>query len=208
MTPEAVTVPIRDFTSYKCRPIFERLGYMWRGYLPDRIHYLCASATHIDEQNQKIMCRYPTPPEDTATTGEDTNVDGNNPPFEIPYDILVIGTGATTNTFHTEGVNSDNCHFLKETGDANAIRNAMLHNLEKANLPHVPEEEKRRLRSFYVVGGGPTAVEYAAEAMDFLSTDVFNRQHSLFQTQCSNDCSSENDTKPSVTLVQSNQDCK
>ena len=99
--------------------------------------------------------------------------------FEIPYDVLVVATGATTNTFNTQGVDR-HAHYLKETGDATLLRQAVLENLEKASLPNISEEERKRLLSFWIVGGGPTAVEFAAELQDFLQNDVVNPKHATF----------------------------
>jgi hypothetical protein len=43
---------------------------------------------------------------------------------------------------------------------------------ERANMPSVPPEEKRRILSFIVVGGGPTGVEFSGEFSDFLKKDL------------------------------------
>jgi len=188
VTPEAVTVPIREFTSYKALPIIERFNFLWRGYLPEPVKYLYAAASDIDPVNKVVTCEH-----QSTTIANNANKPAN---FNIPYDVLVIATGATTNTFNTEGVD-EYAHFLKETGDATLLRQAVLENLEKASLPSISEEEQKRLLSFWVVGGGPTAVEFAAELQDFLYNDVVNPKHATFH-QCAN--------KTKVTLVQSNDD--
>jgi len=188
ITPAAVTVPIRDFTTYKALPLMDRLKFLWRGYLPDRVTYLYAAASDVDPESKVVLCEQQADGAARATTTS----------FVLPYDILVVGTGATTNTFNTEGV-QEHAHYLKETGDATLLRQAVLENLEKASLPTVTEEERRRLLSFWVVGGGPTAVEFAAELQDFLHYDVVNPVHASFHKCAGN---------TSVTLVQSNKDCK
>jgi NADH:ubiquinone reductase (non-electrogenic) len=96
---------------------------------------------------------------------------------------LVVAVGAVNNTFGTPGVgtlhlrreNPDRflfyvflglekyAHFLKSIEDAVSIRSRLMDAFESANYPGVPDEEKRRLLRFVVVGGGPTGVEYAAE---------------------------------------------
>lgn len=38
--------------------------------------------------------------------------------------------------------------------------------------PSTPLEEKRRLLSFYIVGGGPTGVEFAATLSDYVSDEL------------------------------------
>ena len=63
-------------------------------------------------------------------------------------------------------------HFLKQLGDARDIRNRLLDCFERAANPFLSDQERSRLLSFIVVGGGPTSVEYAAELHDFLTNDV------------------------------------
>jgi NADH:ubiquinone reductase (H+-translocating) len=65
-----------------------------------------------------------------------------------------------------------NCHFLKDIHDARSIRNTVIRNLEHACLPTTSDEERRRLLSFVVCGGGPTGVEFAAELYDMLNEDL------------------------------------
>ena len=48
----------------------------------------------------------------------------------------------------------------------------MIQNLEQACLPTTSDEERRRLLSFVVSGGGPTGVEFAAELFDMLNEDL------------------------------------
>ena len=48
----------------------------------------------------------------------------------------------------------------------------MLQNLEHACLPTTSDEERRRLLSFVISGGGPTGVEFAAELFDMLNEDL------------------------------------
>jgi NADH:ubiquinone reductase (non-electrogenic) len=43
---------------------------------------------------------------------------------------------------------------------------------EKASLPNISEEEKRKILHFVVIGGGPTGVEFAVEMHDFLVEDL------------------------------------
>ncbi len=78
--------------------------------------------------------------------------------------------GSTTNPYGVKGL--ENCHFLKTIEDAREIRNRVLQNLEHACLPTTSDEERRRLLSFVVSGGGPTGVEFAAELFDLLNEDL------------------------------------
>jgi len=61
---------------------------------------------------------------------------------------------------------------LKDIGDARLIRNQIISNLERASLPTTADDERRRLLSFVVSGGGPTGVEFAAELYDMLNEDL------------------------------------
>ena len=64
------------------------------------------------------------------------------------------------------------CNFLKDVNDARLIRNKVVQNLETACLPSTSDEDRRRLLSFVVCGGGPTGVEFAAELFDVLNEDL------------------------------------
>jgi len=70
---------------------------------------------------------------------------------------LIVGVGASTNTFGIPGV-EENCFFLKEIENARELRKGVITRFERANLPSTPVEEKKRLLSFVVVGGGPTGM--------------------------------------------------
>ena len=49
-----------------------------------------------------------------------------------------------------------------------------LDNFETASLPTTSPEERRRLLSSVVCGGGPTGVETAAEIYDLCQEDIMN----------------------------------
>lgn len=90
--------------------------------------------------------------------------------FYVPYDKLVIATGASTNTHGVKGL--ENCYFFKTAEDCEKLRFAICRNLEAATLPTANEAERRRLLSFVICGGGPTGVELASEIYDLLKEDV------------------------------------
>lgn len=90
--------------------------------------------------------------------------------FYVPYDKLVIAVGATSMTHGVEGL--ENTYQLKTIQDAIKIRRQVLENLEVAALPTTPPDERKRLLSFVVCGGGPTGVEFAAELFDTLNEDL------------------------------------
>lgn len=77
----------------------------------------------------------------------------------IPYDSLVIAAGATNNFFGIPGL-QEHVYTIKSASESINTRNAILYNLERACQTDDPEE-RRRLLTFAVVGGGPTGVEIA-----------------------------------------------
>ncbi|CAO2194901.1 unnamed protein product [Urochloa humidicola] len=119
-----------------------------------------AECFKIDPTNKKVHCR--------SDVG--TNIDGNGE-FVVDYDYLIVSVGARPNTFNTPGV-TENCHFLKEVEDAQNIRKSVLKCFERASLPNLSEEERKKNLHFVVIGGGPTGVEFAAELHDFVNEDL------------------------------------
>ncbi|KAF2672164.1 FAD/NAD(P)-binding domain-containing protein [Microthyrium microscopicum] len=103
---------------------------------------------------------------------ETVDTTGAKQSFYLPYDKLLIACGSVTNPHGVPGLT--NCHFLKDIHDARNIRNTVIRNLEQACLPTTTDEERRRLLSFVVCGGGPTGVEFAAELYDMLNEDLVN----------------------------------
>jgi len=142
--PRSIVEPIRR--------ILEKKG--------GEIKFWEAECFKIDPQNKKIHCR--------SNIG--TNLDGNGE-FLADYDYLVVAVGARTNTFNTPGV-VENCHFLKEVEDAQKIRRSVMDCFERASLPFLDEEERKKNLHFVVVGGGPTGVEFAASLHDFVTEDL------------------------------------
>lgn len=62
--------------------------------------------------------------------------------------------------------------FIQEVEDAQKIRRTVIDCFERASLPTISDEEKKRILHFAVVGGGPTGVEFAAELHDFINEDL------------------------------------
>lgn len=58
-------------------------------------------------------------------------------------------------------------------------------NLELACLPTTTDEERKRLLSFVVCGGGPTGVEFAAELFDMLNEDLLRSFPKLLRNEIS-----------------------
>ncbi len=121
--------------------------------------FLEAECIDVDTNNKRITCE------------DKSGIVGAVSKIHLDYDILVVAVGAASNTFNTPGV-KENCHFLKEISDAQAIRNDIIDLVETASFPGQEAYERQRLLHFVVVGGGPTGVEFAAEVRDFLREDV------------------------------------
>merc|ERR1712241_1079110 len=106
--------------------------------------------------------------------------------FEVEYDKLILAMGTKSNTFGVPGIasveealehsdsgtNKHNVFFLKQLENARAVRNRIIECCERASSPFISEEEKKRLLTFLVVGGGPTSIEFTSELYDFLHNDV------------------------------------
>ncbi|KAI7836386.1 hypothetical protein COHA_009749 [Chlorella ohadii] len=91
--------------------------------------------------------------------------------FKIPYDYLVLGVGSINNTFNIQGV-EENTMFFKTVEDAARLRLRISECFERAALPQTTPEERKKLLSFVIVGGGPTGVEVAAELHDLITEDL------------------------------------
>lgn len=79
--------------------------------------------------------------------------------IDIPYDYLVLATGATHGYFGNDAWRRW-APGLKRLEDATEIRRRLLTAFERAELTE-SAEERRALLTFLVVGGGPTGVELA-----------------------------------------------
>ncbi|GAA4321991.1 NAD(P)/FAD-dependent oxidoreductase [Mucilaginibacter gynuensis] len=77
----------------------------------------------------------------------------------IEYDYLVFASGAKSNFFGNENVQKYAIP-MKTIDDALKMRNTLLNTLEKATLV-TDAEEKRKLLTIVIAGGGPTGVEVA-----------------------------------------------
>src|SRR5258708_34604564 len=105
-----------------------------------------------DQFNAKVML--------ATVTGLDTErrevlADG----FTLPYDHLVIATGATHSYFGQDAW-APFAPGLKRVDDATLVRRRVLEAFEHAEVAG-SEAERRRPLSFGIVGGGPTGAELA-----------------------------------------------
>lgn len=78
----------------------------------------------------------------------------------MDYDKLIMTVGAQTNTYGIKGVR-EHCCYLKQVEDARRIRTAIVNLFERANLPGLTDDEKKKILTFAVIGAGPTGVEFA-----------------------------------------------
>ncbi|KAL0946786.1 hypothetical protein HGRIS_012959 [Hohenbuehelia grisea] len=124
-----------------------------------RGHFIQAKAVDV------VMSERLLEVETTDTLGRKSN-------FYIPYDKLVIAVGSTSSTHGVPGL--EHCFQLKTISDAQSIRRRIMENFELASLPTTTPEDRKRLLSFVVCGGGPTGVETAAEIYDFCQEDIMN----------------------------------
>jgi NADH dehydrogenase len=93
----------------------------------------------------------------------------------LPYDYLVIATGAETNFYGISGAEKY-AMPLKDLSDAANIRSKIIDCFEEAIMSD-DKAERARLLSFVVVGGGPTGVEVAAELKEF-THEIVSRYYS------------------------------
>ena len=79
--------------------------------------------------------------------------------LKLPYDYLVIATGAAHSYFGKD-LWAPFAPGLKRVDDATLVRHRILAAFEHAEVA-ASKEEQRRLLTFVIVGGGPTGVELA-----------------------------------------------
>lgn len=100
----------------------------------------------------------------TVVLGEVTAVDLESQRIRvdndtIAYDYLVLATGSTHHYFGNDAW-AEHAPGLKSVEDALVIRRRFLLTFERADRSHDPEE-RRRLMTTVIVGGGPTGIELA-----------------------------------------------
>jgi NADH:ubiquinone reductase (H+-translocating) len=84
----------------------------------------------------------------------------------LNYDFLVLATGSTNNYFGHRDLEQWT-FSMKSLGEAVLLRDHVLTCLELADRED-DENERRRLLTFLVVGGGPTGVEYAGALIELM----------------------------------------
>lgn len=97
------------------------------------------------------------------------------------YDYLVLALGSKTNYFDIKGA-KEYSFTLKTISDATKIKNRIIEKLEKASTTKDVEERKKIL-TFAVVGGGPTGVELSAEIHELI-VDEFSAYYAKDLISC------------------------
>ena len=82
----------------------------------------------------------------------------------VPYDTLVIAVGSVTNYYNVPGA-QEHARPFKTIVDAMWVRARVVELFEMAEQAETAEQ-RRKLLSFVIVGGGVTGVEVAAEMID------------------------------------------
>ncbi len=97
-------------------------------------------------------------------------------PLTIGYDSLIVAGGATSSYFGHDEFSTSSC-AMKSLDDALALRGDIFGAFELAEAEIDPDERKR-LMTFVVVGGGPTGVEMAGQLRE-LSRRALHRNYRM-----------------------------
>ena len=91
---------------------------------------------------------------------------GDGHSHDLPYDHLVLSPGSVTNFFNLPGLEAK-AITMKSLGDAIALRNRMIEQLEEAET-ECGAPDRDHLMTFVVAGGGFAGVETIAGMNDFV----------------------------------------
>mmetsp|Transcript_16212 Transcript_16212/g.46036 ORF Transcript_16212/g.46036 Transcript_16212/m.46036 type:complete len:722 (+) Transcript_16212:121-2286(+) len=146
-----------------------------RRLISGKADFLEARCDSIDTVGKKVHCSRGISLENRVDVAfdrfPDKGGDGSTLTFTLDYDILVYAVGAQSSNFGCPGV-KEHAYFFKEVSDARKVRERISDLFERAALPCISAEERDRLLSFVIVGGGPTGVEVAADLADFMAEDA------------------------------------
>jgi NADH:ubiquinone reductase (H+-translocating) len=146
--------------TYPFRRIFEATNIAFKKEFVDR----------IDLDRKVIHARVDI--DDDPQTGDPTVIC-----CDTAYDYLVLCPGSDTHTFGTPGAR-EHAFFMRELGDAIAVRNQVIDCFERAARDDDPQRRREMLR-FVIVGGGPTGVELASEIRDLIDHFLMRRYPEL-----------------------------
>ncbi|KAG9023242.1 hypothetical protein FRB95_013351 [Tulasnella sp. JGI-2019a] len=130
---------------------------------PLKGHFIYGKAVDLVMSERLLEVQVPSGEMESDGTHKYTNM-------YLPYDKLVIAVGSVSATYGVNGL--QRCFQLKTVEDAQKMRRRIVENFEVASLPTTSPEERKRLLSFVVCGGGPTGVETAAEISDLIHEDL------------------------------------
>jgi NADH dehydrogenase len=102
--------------------------------------------------------------------------------FDLDYDHLVLALGSGENLDAYPGL-AEHAFRLKSFEDCFRLRNHVLEMFELADIELDPEE-RRRLLTFFVAGGGFSGSELAAELADFARRLTKREFHGIRRDEC------------------------
>jgi NADH dehydrogenase len=115
-----------------------------------RSHFFNGDIKSINLEERRVI----------ATHADDDHV------HELLYDYLVLALGSVTNFYNLPGL-AENALTMKSLTDAILLRNRLITNLEDADFES-SSEDRSRLLTMVVVGGGFAGVETIASINDFV----------------------------------------
>jgi NADH:ubiquinone reductase (H+-translocating) len=114
--------------------------------------------------------------ENIDVEAREVHVDEFGKPLTVGYDSLIVAGGASSSYFGHDEFRASSCS-MKTLDDALALRGQIFGAFELAEAETDPEE-RRRLMTFVVVGGGPTGVEMAGQLRE-LSRRALRRNYRM-----------------------------
>ncbi len=115
-----------------------------------KVKFIQATATSVDKKTKQV----------STTAGI------------LDYDYLVIATGSKTNFYHLD---QTKVFQLKNLRDAVNLKNHLIDKIELATTSK--NEDKNKLTTFVIVGGGATGVELAAELAGFTCQTMIKKYY-------------------------------
>jgi NADH dehydrogenase len=96
----------------------------------------------------------------------------------VPYDYLILSTGAATNYFGVPGAEAYTLK-LETSQDLDRIRQSVAQKLQAAELAESQSSERARNLTFLLVGGGATGIELALELEYYIQQQMKTHHPSL-----------------------------
>ena len=84
----------------------------------------------------------------------------------VPYDYLILATGSVTNYFGVPGA-AEYAFPLRTLEQGVELRNQILTQFERA-ASEANDDDRRRMLTFTIVGGGPTGVEFSGALSELI----------------------------------------